>query len=68
MGAIVPHLLTLLASPLVATKKLNMPVSRIINSLIEISESPKVTVGSQIVAHTLIETGNEPNKPNTINL
>ena len=25
-------------------------------------------VGSQIVAHTLIETGNRPNKPNTINL
>ena len=25
-------------------------------------------VGSQIVAHTLIETGNGPNKPNTINL
>ena len=25
-------------------------------------------VGSQIVAHTLIGTGNEPNKPNTINL
>ena len=27
-----------------------------------------ITVGSQIVAHTLIETGNGPNKPNTINL
>ena len=27
-----------------------------------------VIVGSQIVAHTLIETGNGPNKPNTINL
>ena len=27
-----------------------------------------VYVGSQIVAHTLIETGNGPNKPNTINL
>ena len=26
------------------------------------------SVGSQIVAHTLIETGNGPNKPNTINL
>ena len=25
-------------------------------------------VGSQIVAHTLMETGNGPNKPNTINL
>ena len=28
----------------------------------------KKSVGSQIVAHTLIETGNGPNKPNTINL
>ena len=27
-----------------------------------------VFVGSQIVAHTQIETGDEPNKPNTINL
>ena len=27
-----------------------------------------IYVGSQIVAHTLIETGNGPNKPNTINL
>ena len=27
-----------------------------------------VCVGSQIVAHTLIEAGNGPNKPNTINL
>ena len=27
-----------------------------------------LTVGSQIVAHTLIETGNGPNRPNTINL
>ena len=27
-----------------------------------------ISVGSQIVAHTLIETGNGPNKPNTINL
>ena len=27
-----------------------------------------VSVGSQIVAHTLMETGNGPNKPNTINL
>ena len=27
-----------------------------------------IIVGSQIVAHTLIETGNGPNKPNTINL
>ena len=26
------------------------------------------TVGSQIVAHTLIETGNGPNRPNTIDL
>ena len=25
-------------------------------------------VGSQIVTHTLIGTGNGPNKPNTINL
>ena len=25
-------------------------------------------VGTQIVAHTLIETGNGPNRPNTINL
>ena len=25
-------------------------------------------VGSQIVAHTLTETGNGPNRPNTINL
>ena len=25
-------------------------------------------VGSQIVAHTLIETGNGPNRPNTIDL
>ena len=28
----------------------------------------KRTVGSQIVAHTLMETGNGPNKPDTINL
>ena len=28
----------------------------------------KLTVGSQIVAHTLMETGNGPNKPDTINL
>ena len=27
-----------------------------------------VFVGSQIVAHALIEAGNGPNKPNTINL
>ena len=27
-----------------------------------------VTVGSQIVAHTLIETGDGPNRPNTIDL
>ena len=27
-----------------------------------------IIVGSQIVAHTLIETGNGPNKPSTINL
>ena len=27
-----------------------------------------VPVGSQIVAHALIETGNGPNKPDTINL
>ena len=26
------------------------------------------SVGSQIAAHTLIETGNGPNEPNTINL
>ena len=25
-------------------------------------------VGSQVLAHTLIETGNGPNRPNTINL
>ena len=25
-------------------------------------------VGSQIAAHTLMETGNGPNEPNTINL
>ena len=28
----------------------------------------KDTVGSQVLAHTLIETGNGPNRPNTINL
>ena len=28
----------------------------------------KVLVGSQIAAHTLMETGNGPNEPNTINL
>ena len=28
----------------------------------------KKIVGSQIVAHTLIETGNGPNRPNTIDL
>ena len=28
----------------------------------------KLIVGSQIVAHTLMETGNGPNKPDTINL
>ena len=27
-----------------------------------------IIVGSQIVAHTLTETGNGPNRPNTINL
>ena len=27
-----------------------------------------VYVGSQIAAHTLMETGNGPNEPNTINL
>ena len=27
-----------------------------------------IYVGSQIVAHTLTETGNGPNRPNTINL
>ena len=27
-----------------------------------------VIVGSQIAAHTLMETGNGPNEPNTINL
>ena len=30
--------------------------------------SPIVTVGSQVVAHTLVETGNGPNRPNTIDL
>ena len=29
---------------------------------------PIETVGSQIVAHTQMETGDGPNKPNTINL
>ena len=28
----------------------------------------KAIVGSQIAAHTLMETGNGPNEPNTINL
>ena len=28
----------------------------------------KLVVGSQIVTHTLMETGNGPNKPNTMNL
>ena len=28
----------------------------------------KVIVGSQIVTHTQVETGDGPNKPNTINL
>ena len=28
----------------------------------------EVTVGSQIVTHTQMETGDRPNKPNTINL
>ena len=27
-----------------------------------------VIVGSQVVAHTLVETGNRPNRPNTIDL
>ena len=27
-----------------------------------------IDVGSQIAAHTLMETGNGPNEPNTINL
>ena len=27
-----------------------------------------ISVGSQIAAHTLMETGNGPNEPNTINL
>ena len=27
-----------------------------------------ISVGSQIVAHTQMETGDGPNKPNTINL
>ena len=27
-----------------------------------------IYVGSQIAAHTLMETGNGPNEPNTINL
>ena len=27
-----------------------------------------IIVGSQIVAHTLVETGNGPNRPNTIDL
>ena len=27
-----------------------------------------LSVGSQIVAHTLVETGNWPNRPNTIDL
>ena len=31
-------------------------------------QSKIVFVGSQIVAHTLTETGNGPNRPNTINL
>ena len=36
--------------------------------LIFVSSELMSTVGSQIVAHTLMETGNGPNKPNTINL
>ena len=28
----------------------------------------KITVGSQVLAHTLVETGNGPNRPNTIDL
>ena len=28
----------------------------------------KIDVGSQVVAHTLVETGNGPNRPNTIDL
>ena len=31
-------------------------------------KSKYLTVGSQIAAHTLMETGNGPNEPNTINL
>ena len=31
-------------------------------------EYTNVIVGSQIVAHTQMETGDGPNKPNTINL
>ena len=31
-------------------------------------ESNITVVGSQIVAHTQMETGDGPNKPNTINL
>ena len=30
--------------------------------------NPMVSVGSQIVAHTQMEIGDGPNKPNTINL
>ena len=53
---------------------LNSPIISKINSvkLINTFNNFKIiqilTVGSQIVAHTLMETGNGPNKPNTINL
>ena len=36
--------------------------------IFEAKIAPTIIVGSQIVAHTQMETGDGPNKPNTINL
>ena len=38
------------------------------NSLSYCLNNININVGSQVLAHTLVETGNGPNRPNTIDL
>ena len=43
-------------------------IKTILNKIDIKKKSIIAIVGSQIVAHTLVETGNGPNRPNTIDL
>ena len=49
-------------------KVINFIYNIFINYDLLLYQNINVYVGSQIVAHTLTETGNGPNRPNTIDL